>query len=166
MHRRRVSSAVTWTSTDPSIATIDPTTGVFHPVGDGEVMITASLGGISGSILFIDPAVVNIGNDPETIGGQYLNAQNIADNLVFTTVEIQADSVIVIVDAIDLSTSSYGVPVYGLFLTAPTIIFDHTVNRSASGDLYLNANAVWLGGQSPRAGRSSIRPGCSALRRW
>src|SRR2546428_2157190 len=67
------------------------------------------------------PTAVSIGNGPSRVGGTYLNAQNIADNLVFTSIVVQAGISIDIVDDIDLSSSTYGIPAFNFALIAPTI---------------------------------------------
>ena len=64
--------------------------------------------------LQILPVSVSIGYGPTTPDGSYLNAEDVANTLVFTTVQIQADSNIDFVDDMDLAQSTYGTPVFWL----------------------------------------------------
>jgi hypothetical protein len=98
-----------------------------------------------------------IGYGPELVDGSYLNAQNVANNLVFTSVTIQADSSITVGDDIDLSSTIYGVPAFDLVLIAPTINIDHNLNLSLFGNLQLIANTLNLNGRIT-AGGSLINP--------
>ena len=89
---------------------------------------------------------VTIGNGPELPDGSYINAQNVANNLVFTSVAIQADTSITI-DNINLSTSIYGIPAFDLSLIAPTITIGADVNFGAYGNIFLTANTLNLNGK-------------------
>jgi filamentous hemagglutinin family protein len=121
----------------------------------GMVDTTAAKGKVG--TLLIDPISVSIGNGPDTIDGAYLNAQNIADNLVFTSIEVQADNNIDFVDDIDVSSSPYGLPAFSLLLTAPTLNFDHNLNMGSLGLLFLNADAANLSARITSGG-SAINP--------
>ena len=140
-----LTSSVTWASSDVAHATIDAATGLASGRFAGSSTISATLGAVTGSTtLTFHLGTVTIGNGGDLINGSYLNAQNIADNLVFTSIEVQADTRIVIEDDVDLSTSVYGLPLYGLFLTAPTLDFDKSMKRSASSNLYLTTDTLNL----------------------
>ncbi len=88
------------------------------------------------------PAGVLIGNEPSIPGGTYINAQEIADNLVFTSVFIEASFYIRITDPSDLSASSYGMPIYDFWLTAPTLEINQPLTLAASGNLYLDTDTI------------------------
>ena len=92
------------------------------------------------------PAVVTIGNDPTngSLDGSYVNAQDIANNLVFTNVDIQATQEIDFADPIDLSTSVYGTPGFDLSLEAPVCNVAGSVNFSHYGTLLLNCGTLNL----------------------
>ena len=92
--------------------------------------------------LRIDPSFVTIGNGTQKIDGTYLNAQNMANNLVFTSIGVQATSAITIADPIDLSTSPEGTPQYNLNLISPTCNIDNNVNLAALGNLFLTCNTL------------------------
>ena len=92
----------------------------------------------------IDPISVSIGNGTEQVNGTYLNAKNVTDSLVFTSINIQASASITIVDPIDLSTSVYGIPVFTLFLTAPVCNIDNGVNMAAIGGSRLSLSCTTL----------------------
>jgi len=94
------------------------------------------------SLVPVPSGTVLIGHGPGTPNGSYLNAQSIVDTQVFTTVRVQADSSIDIVDDLDLAQSPYGTPVYDLTLSAPTIRFRHHVNLSAIATYYLTAGVI------------------------
>ena len=89
-------------------------------------------------------ATVTLGNGPQASDGSYINCQNVANNLVFTSIVIQADSSITIADNCDLSTSIYGIPAFDLSLIAPTINLDKNLNRNSYGRLFLTANTLNL----------------------
>src|ERR1700677_4052904 len=61
-------------------------------------------------------ANVSIGNGAQQLNGTYLNAQKIANNLVFTSVAFQAQNEITIVEPTDLSKSPEGTPQFNLSL--------------------------------------------------
>src|SRR5437870_1963532 len=86
------------------------------------------------------PASVSIGNGTQLPDGSYIRAQNIANNLTFTSVTVQATNNIDIVDNIDLATSPLGTPLANLSLQALTFNLNHNMNMSAFGGLFLNAN--------------------------
>lgn len=62
----------------------------------------------------VAPVSVPIGNGVQLNDGTYLTAQNIANNLVYTPVTIQADNNIDIADDVDSSLSLLGTPGYDL----------------------------------------------------
>jgi hypothetical protein len=102
--------------------------------------------------IVIDPTSVVIGNQPSQVNGTYLNAQDIADNLVFTGITVQATTSITIADPIDLSTSSFGTPHFNLTLFAPVINIGNNVNMSAQGHLNLTTSTLNLNGQVTSGG--------------
>lgn len=61
-------------------------------------------------------STVDIGNGLSQPGGVYVNAQELTDTLVYTSVTVQATDSISIVDPVDMSSSSYGSPYYALIL--------------------------------------------------
>lgn len=107
--------------------------------------------------LYIDPTSVTIGNGIQQINGSYLNAQHLADNLVVTSITIQASSDITIADNIDMSTSALGTPQFNLTLIAPTCNVDNNFNFDLSGHLNLTCNTLNLNGKITSGG-SSIDP--------
>src|ERR1700747_273912 len=62
-----------------------------------------------------------------------LNAQSIADNLVFTSIQVQAANSITISDTVDLSSSSFGIPHFNLSLIAPVCNINNNMNLSTQG---------------------------------
>jgi hypothetical protein len=62
----------------------------------------------------VAPVSALIGNGVQLSDGTYLNAQNIANNPVYTPVTIQADNTVHIVDDVDSSLSLLGTPGYDL----------------------------------------------------
>jgi hypothetical protein len=76
---------------------------------------------------------VTIGNGPTSVDGTYWNAQNIADNLVFTSILVQAVSAINVDDDVDFSTSTFGTPNFNLNLSAPTINLNHNLSMAPQG---------------------------------
>ncbi len=103
--------------------------------------------------LLIDPASVSIGNGTQTVSGStYLDAQSIADSLVFTSIDIQGTSNIDVINSIDLSTSTYGTPVYPLTLTTPTFNLDYNMNMGASSQLALDVATMNLNGHITSGG--------------
>ena len=90
--------------------------------------------------------VVFIGNGPNLPDGSYLNAEHLAITLAFTSVEIEADTEIVIVDDIDLSQSSFfGRTYFDLSLTAPTISINHNI-QIGNGAIIIDSNTLNLDG--------------------
>jgi hypothetical protein len=94
-----------------------------------------------------DPVTVQIGNGPTSSDGTYRNAQEIADNLVFTNIGVVASSTIEVVDDIDLSTSDAGIPSNNLHLIAPTIRIVHNVTLSSFGRFFLTGDTLDLDGR-------------------
>ena len=72
-------------------------------------------------------STVDIGNGLSQPGGVYVNAQELTDTLVYTSVTVQATDSISIVDPVDMSSSSYGSPYYALILQAPVVNFDESM---------------------------------------
>ena len=101
---------------------------------------------------FIDPASVSIGNAMQQLNGTYLNCQKIADNLVSTSINVQATGGISIVDSCDLSTSTMGTPHFNLSLVTPTVNFNNDLNLAASGNLFLTTSILNLGAQITSGG--------------
>jgi hypothetical protein len=115
-------------------------------------VIIGSLGVVCGADrasadIVIDPASVTIGNGPQSLDGTYLHAQDIADNLVFTSILIQAATSITIADPIDLSASTFGTPHFNLSLSAPVCNIGSNMNMAAAGHLNLSCGTVNLAGQ-------------------
>lgn len=116
------------------------------------VVNTTAVRGNVGELL-IDPASVAIGNGTQTVSGStYLNAQSIADSLVFTSIDIQGTSNIDVINSIDLSTSTYGTPVYPLTLTTPTFNLNYNMNMGTSSQLALNVTTMNLNGHITSGG--------------
>jgi hypothetical protein len=109
------------------------------------------------NVTLIDPASVSIGNAPQQSNGTYINAQKIADNLVFTSINIQANNSIDIVDSIDLSHSTFGTPHFNLSLNSLTLNIINNMNLSYSGNLFLSTNILNLNGEITSGG-TTINP--------
>jgi hypothetical protein len=97
--------------------------------------------------LLIDPDTVTVGNGPSTVDGTYVNAQDIADNLVFTSITLQASDSITVADNVDLSQSAYGIPAFHLSLDAPTLNLDNNMVFNTFASLTLNADTMNLSGR-------------------
>ena len=97
-------------------------------------------------------STVTIGYGPELADGSYLNATNITNNLVFTSVTVFAYTSITIDEDIDLSTSIYGIPAFDLTLNAPTININGDVNLSSFGNVFITATTVNLNGRITSGG--------------
>jgi hypothetical protein len=120
-------------------------------------IIIAALGVVRGADrasadIVIDPTSVVIGNGPTQLNGTYLNAQDIADNLVFTSIMVQATTSVTIADPSDLSTSTYGTPHFNLTLVAPVINIGNNINMSAQGHLNLSTTTLNLAGEITSGG--------------
>ncbi|MBZ0067517.1 MAG: hypothetical protein K8F26_01785, partial [Thiobacillus sp.] len=71
---------------------------------------------------------LSIGNGPDLINNTYLNANSLADSLVFSDISLQADNSISIVDPIDLSsTLVLGPTLYGLTLQSALVNIDNLI---------------------------------------
>ena len=117
---------------------------------DGIVKTTAANGKVG--TLLIDPASVSIGNDAQS-GDSYLNAINIANTLVDSSIIIQATSDISIVDDINLAISTEGgIPAFDLTFDAPTFNLDHNMNIGPIGSLILSTNTLNLAGRITAGG--------------
>jgi Ca2+-binding RTX toxin-like protein len=129
---------------------------VSNPLGETGNFVTYTNGQatvlIESEIFLIPAGVVIIGNGPDKQGGSYLNAQNIANNLVFTAITISANSHIYIADAIDLSTSIFAIPAFNFTLSAPTLHFLDDLNFSRLGNVFLTANTLNLDGRITSGG--------------
>jgi HYR domain len=90
--------------------------------------------------------IVTIGNGQDTPGGSYLNAANIAFNLTFTPITIQAENEIVISEPINIGTSIFGIPQFNLTLIAPKIRILGNVTVSDLGHFFLTASQIDLAG--------------------
>src|SRR5882724_12615663 len=110
-----------------------------------------------GADISSDPAVVAIGNGTQLANGTYLNCQTVADNLVFTSITVQATTSITIVDPCDLSTSLFGTPHFTLSLSAPTVNLNNNLNFAAAGHLNLTTSTLNLDAQVTSGG-STIDP--------
>lgn len=88
------------------------------------------------------PALVSIGNGPTASDGTYFNAQELADNLVFTNLVVQASARITVVDPVDLGTSSFGTPFFNLTLTAPVCNISNHFNFAQFGRLFLTCGTL------------------------
>ncbi len=89
-------------------------------------------------------ANVTIGNGPQKTNGSYVNAQQIANDLVFTSFTVQASGEITIAEQSDLSTSPNGTPQFNLALVTPTLNVDGSLNLAAAGDLIVTCNTLNL----------------------
>jgi hypothetical protein len=116
----------------------------------------------AGTVLGIEtaawaPLFVTIGNATQAANGTYLNAQKVANNLVSTSIVVQAANGVNIQqdpNGVDLSTSPLGTPHFDLHLVAPACNIDGSLNMAAMGDLYLtcatlNLNAPITSGGAP-----------------
>jgi PEP-CTERM motif len=88
------------------------------------------------------PSSVDIGNGTQQSNGTYLNAQQLANNLVLTSITVQAYGLITIVQPSDLSTSTSGTPKYNLSLVTPQLDVNYNLNMASSGDLYLTDTTI------------------------
>ncbi len=110
------------------------------------------------SLIPVPNGTVLIGYGPNTPNGSYLNAQSIADTQVFTTVRVQADSSIEIVDDLDLAQSIYGMPQYDLTLLAPVVRFRHHVHLSAIATYFLTDSVIDMNATLTSSAGGSIDP--------
>ena len=118
---------------------------------EGSLLIRVDAAGARYPLL-IDPQFVTIGNGIQQNNGTYLNAQQIANNLVFTSITVPATGSVTVVDPIDLSTSSFGTPQYNLSIVSPTCNIDYNVNLAALGNLVMTCNTLNLNGQITSGG--------------
>ena len=105
--------------------------------------------------LVIDPTTATISNSPSSASN--LNAQDIADNLVFTSITVQATASITVTEPVDMSSSTFGTPHFNLTLEAPTCNIDANVIMSTQGHLFLTCTTINLNG-TVIAGGSLINP--------
>jgi len=108
------------------------------------------------SLSAVSPAfavtTLSIGNGTSLLDGSYLNAQDIADNLVFTSILVQSTTSITIVDQIDMSSSTFGTPVFTLTLTSPVCNISNDLTIAALGHLNLNCGTLNLNGKITSGG--------------
>ncbi len=116
------------------------------------IVNTTAANGQVGQLL-IDPTSVSIGTGSQTVSsGTYLNAQNLANTLAFTSINIQATSNIDVINNIDLSASANGTPSYGLTLSAPVFDLNYNMNMSATSPLHLDFSTMNLNGRITAGG--------------
>jgi hypothetical protein len=121
----------------------------LRPLNAGSA--TAVIGGDVGKLL-INTRSITIGNAPGTPGDDtYFNAQDLANVLVFSSIEITGDNIDIAED-IDLSSSPYGQPSTDLILVANTINLVHNV-QFGDGAVRLQAATVNLDGKVTSSGR-------------
>ena len=121
------------------------------------VVNTRATRGKTGDFL-LDPADLTIGNGPGTAAGDldqpYVNAQDIANTLGYSNVDLLADRSITVADAIDVSTYQRpaaanviaGITVNRLTLTAPTVDIAHDITLG-QGNLIVDAANLNLDGR-------------------
>ncbi len=95
---------------------------------------------------------IAIGNGAQSVDGTYLNAQAIADNLVFTSIVLQSQGSITVTDPIDMSMSSFGTPHFNLTIAAPACNISYNVIMSAQGHLNLTCQTLNLNGKVTSGG--------------
>ncbi len=139
----------------PGSASAEPEITIYQPSATLRNSVPAPV--ISEPAIFIDPANVTIGNGAQQPNGTYLNAQQIANNLVFTSITVQATGSVSIVEPSDLSESSFGTPQYNLSLVTPTLNVDASLNLAAAGYLYITCNTLNLNAQITSGG-TTIAP--------
>jgi hypothetical protein len=83
---------------------------------------------------------VTINNEPSTSNNQ--NAQQIADNVVFTSIAISSDTSITINEPIDISSSTFGTPHFNVSLIAPVCNIDNNINMATVSHLYLDCTVI------------------------
>jgi hypothetical protein len=98
------------------------------------------------------PSNVSIGNGIQQSNGTYLNAQKIANNLAITSITVQAQGEITIVNPSDLSTSTSGTPKYNLSLVTPTLSVDYNLNMAAESNLLLTVSTINLNAEITSGG--------------
>src|SRR5687768_10334342 len=107
--------------------------------GIAAVLLTAAAIGMTVTHAFA-VATISIGNGPAAPDGSYLNAENIANTLAFTNVNVSATSSISVVDNIDLSFSpAFGPTFFNVSLSAPTVNIDSNMNMGAGNVHFPNA---------------------------
>ena len=103
------------------------------------------------------PASITIGNGPWQPDGSYLNAQSLATSLVYSSIIIQANSIITIEDNVNLASSPYGTPFYDLTLSAPTIYIKKNMIMSPYGSIFMTATTLNLSDRITSGG-TAINP--------
>ncbi len=146
---------------------VSSTSGIFASGVDGLTVTHNTFDGFSGLSIttpgstnvvsdmndtIFDPTSVSIGNGTQLINGTYLNCQKITDNLVVTSITIQATGQISVVDPCDLSTSLNGTPHFNLSLVTPTLNINNGLNLAASGNLFLTVSTLNLNAQLTSGG--------------
>ena len=93
------------------------------------------------------PSIVSIGNDPSTQNGDYVNAAEIANTLAFTSVWIEAEQSVRVVDPSDLSISPFfGPTVFDVTLAAPESIEVLADLKMGAGSVHFRGPLVRLEG--------------------
>ncbi len=136
-----------------------------HLVVDGTVDTRAQHGHMG--TLLIDPAIVSIGNGPNTPDGSYINAGSLADTLFSSNVTLSATSQVAIVDDISLATSpSFNATTLGsLTLQAPTVSIGGNVSMG-EGNVILDGSTLDLAGAFSSGGSAlCTAPSSSACTR-
>ena len=148
-------------------SSVSSTSGIFASDVDGLTVTHNTFDGFSGLSIatpgstnvvsdmnntIIDPVDVSIGNGVQQPNGTYLSCQQIANNLVYTSITVQATGAITVVDPCDLSTSALGTPQYNLSLVTPTLNLNNDLNLAASGNLYLTNTTLNLSAQFTSGG--------------
>ena len=124
---------------------------VICPITEPACQVAASCDpatGFCGSPISANPScqkTVTIGNGP-SVSDTYFNAQDLADNLVFTNMTISAPRTVIIEEDIDISVSSFGSVTGNLTLAAPVVEIRGHVKWGA-GAAGVNASTLILNGR-------------------
>ena len=118
-------------------------------VFDG-IVDTSAASGTMGELL-IDPLSVQIGNGASLPDGSYLNAGSLADTMAFTSIIVMADNNIDIVDAINLSSGSFGTTYGDFILLTNTINLAHDI-MMGNGGVSLQAATLNIAGKVTSGG--------------
>jgi hypothetical protein len=126
-------------------ASAEPEITIYQPSVSLRNSVPAPV--IAEPAIFIDPANVTIGNGPQQTNGTYLNAEKIANNLVFTSITVQASGEITIAEPSDLSKSLDGTPQFNIALVTNTLNINAGLNLAAAGYLVITANTLNINAQ-------------------
>lgn len=91
-------------------------------------------------------SIVTVSNNPSTLSGDNINAQDIANNLVFTSITISASNEIQYFPSLNLGTSIFGIPAYDLTSSAPTVSILGDLTVSNLGNFLFTAPQINLAG--------------------